>query len=66
MFFQSQVFPTEKGQKKPDFVWLFLISKKKPKVFKKSQDLKIWLQKSQIGNPDRNRNVGVSASAVPM
>jgi len=25
MFYQSQVFPIEK---KPDFVWLFLISKK--------------------------------------
>jgi len=25
MFFQSQAFPTEK---KPDFVWLFFISKK--------------------------------------
>ena len=35
LFFQSQAFPTEN----------------KPKVFKKSQNFKIWLQKSQIGNP---------------
>jgi len=28
MFFQIQAFPTEKSQRKPDFVWLFLISKK--------------------------------------
>jgi len=41
MFFRSQAFPTEKKQ---DFVWLFLISKK-------SQNFKIWLQTSQIGNP---------------
>jgi len=36
------------SQKKPDFSdFLF---PKKAKVFKKSQNFKIWLQKSQIGN----------------
>jgi len=58
MIFQNQAFPTEKRQKKPDFVWLFYFQKN-PKVFKKSQNFKIWLQKSQIGNPDayyRNLN----------
>jgi len=47
MFFRIQVFPTEK---KPDFVWIFYFQKKL-KVFKKSQNFKIWLQKRQIGNP---------------
>jgi len=41
MVFPIQGFPTEK---KPDFVWLFMISKK-------SQNFKILLEKCQIGNP---------------
>jgi len=49
MFFQSLAFSTEK---KPNFVWLFDFQKKL-KVFKRSQNLKFWLQKSQIGNPDQ-------------
>jgi len=44
MLSQSQDFPTEK---KPDFVWLFWIFKKS-KVREKSQNFKIWLQKSKI------------------
>jgi len=39
MFWQSQAFPTEKS----NFVWLSLICQK-------SQNFKVWLQKSQIGN----------------
>jgi len=41
MFFQIQAFPTKKKQKKP-------------KVLKKSQNFKIWLQKSKISNPALN------------
>jgi len=52
MFFQIQVFPTEK---KPDFVWLFLISKKSQRCSKKSQNFKFWLHKTQIGNPGSRR-----------
>jgi len=52
MLFQIQVFLTER---KPDFVWLFYFQKK-PKVFKKYQNFKIWLEKSQIGNPDDQFN----------
>jgi len=44
MFFQSRAFPTKKT---PDFVWLFLISKK-AKGVQKSKNFKIWLQKSQL------------------
>jgi len=37
-------------QKKTDFSSFFYFQKK-PKVFKNSQNLKIWLQKSKIGKP---------------
>jgi len=45
MFFQSQAFSTEKSQKKPDFAWLFLISKN-IKGVQKSQIFKIWPKKA--------------------
>jgi len=48
MFFQRQAFLTEK---KPDFFLAFFDCQKKSKVFIKSQNFKIWLQKSQIGSP---------------
>ena len=50
MFCQSQAYPTENKPEKARFFWHFYFQKK-PKVFKKSQNFKIWLQKSQIGNP---------------
>jgi len=68
MFFQRQTFPTEKSQKKLDFFLAFFDFRKKPKVFKKSQNFNIWLPKSQIGNPDtmhkkdyykKNRSVAI-------
>jgi len=37
--------------KKARFSLAFFDFQKKPKVFKKSQNFKIWLQKCQIGNP---------------
>jgi len=37
MFFQSQAFLTEKSQKMPDFVWLFLFPKKAKVVQKKPE-----------------------------
>jgi len=54
MFFQSQAFLTEKSQKKPHLVWLFLFPKK-TKGVQKSQNFKIWLQKIQIGNPAQQK-----------
>jgi len=51
MLFQSQVLPTEKKPEKARFCLAFFDLQKKPKVFKKIQNFKIWLQKSQIGNP---------------
>jgi len=39
------------GQKKPDFIWPFLKNNKRPKELKKGQNLQIWPQKSQPGNP---------------
>jgi len=50
MFCQSQAYPTENKPEKARFFWVFLF-RKKPKVLKKSQNYKIRLQKSQIGNP---------------
>ena len=41
MFCQSQAFPTEKN---PDFVWLFLFSKKAK-----------YIKKSRISNPDSKK-----------
>jgi len=38
------------GRANPDFSGYFNF-RKKPKVFKKSQNFKIWLQKIQFGNP---------------
>jgi len=52
MCFQIQAFPTEKKPEKVRFCLAFFYFQKKPKVFKKSQNFKIWLQKSQIGNPE--------------
>jgi len=49
-FSRAKCFRLKKGQKKPDIVWLLWFSKT-AKTFKKSQDFKIWLQKTQIGNP---------------
>jgi len=54
MFCQSQAFPTEKQPETSRFVWLFYFQKK-PKMFKKSQNFKISLQKRQIGNRARLR-----------
>ena len=51
MFFQSQAFPTEKKPETDRFCLAFFHLRKQAKVFKKSQNFKIWLQKSQIGNP---------------
>jgi len=50
MFRQSQAYPTENKPEKGRFFWVFLFPKK-PNVFKKSQNFKIWFQKSQIDNP---------------
>jgi len=50
MFCQSQSYTTENKPENARFFWLFLFPKK-PKVFKNSQNFKIWLQKNQIGNP---------------
>jgi len=54
MFFRSQAFPTEKKPEKARFCLAFFDLQKKPKVFKISQNFKIWLQKSQIGTPVLN------------
>jgi len=51
MFFQSQALPTEKRPEKKRILSGFFLFPKKTKAFKKSQKLKIWIQKSQIGNP---------------
>jgi len=51
VFFQSQAFPTEKYPGKNRFCLALFYFHKKLKVFKKRQYFKIWLQKSQIGNP---------------
>jgi len=50
MFCQSQAYPTENKQEKARFFCLFNFHKK-PKVFKKRNNFKIWLQKSLFGNP---------------
>jgi len=50
MFCQSQAYPRENKPEKARFFWYFYFQTK-PKVFKKIQNFKIWLQKSQIGNP---------------
>jgi len=47
MFCQSPAFPTEKKLEKARFCLAFLFPKK-PKVFKKSQNFKIWLQKAKL------------------
>jgi len=49
-FARAKLIRLKISQKKPDFSG-FSYFKKKPKVFIKSQNFKIWLQKSQIGNP---------------
>jgi len=51
MFFQSQVLPTEKKPEKARFCLAFFCKQKKAKSVKKSQNFKIWLQKSQTVNP---------------
>ena len=63
MFFQSQAFPPEKKPEKAKFCLAFFDFQKKPKVFKKSQNIKIWLQKSQIGNPGGKTPTTVTSSA---
>jgi len=50
MFFQTKAFLTKKSQKKRFFYF-----QRKLKVLKKSQNFKIWLQKTQIGNPAKRR-----------
>jgi len=49
MFCQSQAYPAENNPEKSQIFLTFLFPKK-AKVFKKSQNFKIWLQKIQIGN----------------
>jgi len=49
-FSRVKPFRLKKIQKMADFILLFWFPKKR-KAFKKSQNFKIWLQKSQIGNP---------------
>jgi len=49
-FSRAKPFRLKKSQILPDFVWLFLISKKAKDV-QKSQNFKIWPQKTQDGNP---------------
>jgi len=46
MFFQSQALRLKKSQ----ICLAFFDIQKKLKAFKKSQNFKIWLQKSQIGD----------------
>jgi len=43
-------FRLKKINKKPDFDWCFLFSRK-AKCVTKSQKFQIWLQKCPIGNP---------------
>jgi len=42
---------SQKGQKKPNFIWPFF-KHKKAKGVEKSQKLQIWCQKSQSGNTE--------------
>jgi len=51
MFFQRQAFLTEKKPESARFCLAFFDFQKKPKVLKKSQNFKSWLQTNQIGNP---------------
>jgi len=44
MFCQSQAFPTDKNRKFQ--ICLFFYFEKKPKVFKKKHNFKIWIKKS--------------------
>ena len=53
-------FVWKKSQILSDFVWLFDF-RKKTKMFKKRQNFKIWLQKSQIGDPANNCRTGTHA-----
>jgi len=53
MFFQSQAFPTEK---KPDFVWLFLISKKSQRCSKKARISKSAFKKAKLATLARDRH----------
>jgi len=55
------------GRANPDFSGYFNFQKK-PKVFKKSQNFKIWLQKIQFGNPATQGRLvkrGCRAAALP-
>jgi len=52
IFHHSQAFQTEKKKK---LCLAFFISQKKPKVFKKNENFKSWLQK-RIGNPGLKHN----------
>jgi len=49
MFCQSQAYPTENMPEKIYFSGFFI--SKKSQSDQKCQNFKIWLQKSQIGNP---------------
>jgi len=55
MFFQSQASPTEKSQKKPDFVWLFSFPKQ-AKGVQKRQNSKSGFKKAKLAtlNPSIN------------
>jgi len=47
-FSRAKPFRVKKSQKRPDFVWLFLISKKSNGCSKKARNFKIWLQKTTL------------------
>jgi len=49
MFCQSQTYPNENKPENQVFLAFFI--SKQAKDVEKSQSFKIWLQKSQIGNP---------------
>ena len=51
-FSRAKPFRLKKIQILSGIFWI----PKKPKVFEKSQKFKIWLQKSQIGNPGAKRD----------
>jgi len=60
-FARAKPFRLKKSQKKPNFGCFFLFPKKAKKVFKRSQNFKIWLQKSRIANPDQQFSVFIFA-----
>jgi len=54
MFFQSQAFPTEK---KSDFVWLFLISKKSQRCSKNARIFKSGFEKAKLATLVSRRKI---------